>query len=142
MSFAYNVTISSASPAIQYYPSRDGPISEGWNASYSKSRDDTYQRMQLAQGYAIRRTAAANAYFELEWFGTAAYVYGYTDPSTRYNISVDDTIVPSNADLPNNLLGYTLGLKAGPHRLKVQTLDSQPFSVLGTVLTLDVGVEA
>jgi glycosidase len=133
-----NITVSSQSPTFQYSPARDGPINTGWNVTYTGNNDSAYALQTLGRGETSHRTSLLGAYVELDWTGTAVYVYGSAASNSSYQLAVDGIPFPAVADLTQGFLGSILGLTYGEHTLRVTTQDSQLFSVQGATLTIGV----
>jgi hypothetical protein len=135
----YNITVNSQSPNFQYQPQRDGPIDQGWNVTYSRSNDSTYYPGQLGMGYSSHRTSLPGAFVELDWSGTAVYVFGNALAASAYNVTVDGALAEGARDLNGALLGSAKNLPYGQHRLRVATQDNTTVSISGVVLTIGVG---
>jgi|ERR1700722_5515304 len=136
-----NITINCQSPTFRYSPSRDGPISQGWNLTYSGSDDSKWSQNIEGLGLAYHRTNLSGAYFEFDWTGTAIYVYGNASQNASYQTTVDGTTVQANANLNDSLLASVKELTYGPHTLRVTTENAQLFAVRGAVLTVGMGVQ-
>jgi hypothetical protein len=137
---AYNVTISSQASTIRYYPQREGLMRDGWNSTYSGSTD--FQKGSAGIGFAARRTVYNGARMEMDWFGTAAYLYG-SAPAGSYHLSVDGgNPTVSEEDITFGLLGKFEGLDYKNHTLLLEVVNgSSPVQFRGATLTLQIGVE-
>jgi glycosidase len=135
----YNITISTQCANFQFQPQRDGPIDQGWNVTYSQSIDSNYTFNAQGQGESSHRTTLSGAYVELEWTGTAAYIYGNTTPNSVYSITVNGQPSNGGPDLIQNLLGSATGLPYGDHTIRVTSGDNNELSVSGAIFTIGVG---
>jgi hypothetical protein len=115
----YNITIGSQASNIRYHPARNGPIEESWNLTYSQTNDFTLKANGI--GVPSRRTTHAGAKIEMDWFGTAAYLFGFAKPST-YCISVDGG-EEQDGQPAGELLGKVEGLEYGNHTLSLEVVD-------------------
>ena len=135
----YNISINSQSPNFQFRPQRDGPIDQGWNVTYTLSNESDWQLHLSGDGFSSHRTSLPGAFVELDWTGTAVYVYGSALSNSIYNVTVDGAPANGTSDLVQGLLGSATNLTYGEHTLRVATGDSRIFSISGVVLTIGVG---
>ena len=138
--FLYNITISSHSPTFQYSPARNGPIYQGWNASYSGRPDVSWPINAQDIGFTTHRTTLPGASAELTWTGTAVSAYGTANGA--YSFLVDGRVPESNGAYPRDgILGRVIGLPYGEHTMIIRTETNLPFSLSGVVLTVGLGAE-
>ncbi|KAL0063620.1 hypothetical protein AAF712_009479 [Marasmius tenuissimus] len=136
----YNITLSSQTATISYFPSREGSIEAGWNSSYSSGAKEVGINTLQGIGAAYHRTTHPGAAFEFEWVGTAVYLYGKAS-SGSYRLSVDGEIVeiPSD-DVPlRTLLGFKADLKYGSHAVKLTALGKEEVLFQYAEVTIGVG---
>jgi len=87
----YNFTISDQFPLFQYLPSRDGPIQSSWNVTYAGDADSTWVHdAVIGAGSRSHRTTFVSASAQLDWIGTAVYLYGEGLPNV-FTIELDGT---------------------------------------------------
>jgi len=136
----FNVTLSSQCATIKYLPFRDGPISTGWNVSYSGTVDSTWSLQSFGSGTSVHRTTLAGATLQIDWLGTAIYLYG-TSSSTSYTYTLDGVPTPAAPDSVGGLLASSINLPYGDHTAVLTVNAAQEVAFQGAVLTVGVGNE-
>ncbi|KZT51452.1 hypothetical protein CALCODRAFT_135365 [Calocera cornea HHB12733] len=89
----YNLSLGSQSPTFQYVPFREGPVTEGWNSSYSGGIQDNGVAGMLGIGTPYRRTQLDGAGFSLDFQGEALYLCLGTISGAGYALTVDNNAV-------------------------------------------------
>jgi hypothetical protein len=113
----YNITLSSQTASIQYFPSRDGSTSAtGWNVSYTNGLKDTGHSTFQGVGVDYHQTTLPGAYMELSWVGTAVYLYGNASAGS-YIVLVDGEDIGSNSN--KGVLASKSGLDYGNHNVRL-----------------------
>lgn len=140
--FPYNITITSQTASIVYSPYRDGDPTEGWNVSYSLGVKDTGFSVPQGVGVDSHVTTHDGATMELNWVGTAVYLYGEAS-SASYSIDVDgSTLASSLASVPQGgLLGSRTGLDYANHTVKLTTRGSGQVAFQYADLTIGIGYD-
>ncbi|KAK7471914.1 hypothetical protein VKT23_000016 [Stygiomarasmius scandens] len=133
----YNITLSSQTAyGISYSPSRNGNISTGWNVSYSDGVRDMDYGNPVGVGVDQHRTSFAGATMELDWTGTAVYLYGSAEAGS-YTISVDNENV--DVEPGGGLLGSKSGLDYGAHTVKLEVTGGSVVAFQHADVTIGVG---
>ncbi|KAK7053008.1 hypothetical protein VNI00_004329 [Paramarasmius palmivorus] len=131
----YNITVSSSAASLKYSPARDTRIEWGWNITYS---DGVYNSPYGPQGIgsAIHRTTKSDSTIELNWVGTAVYLYGN---ATRfsYRITVDGVDIGDTGG--QGLLGSKTGLQYGEHSAVLTALGGSTVSFWYADVTIGAG---
>lgn len=139
----YNVSLKSQASNIRYFPYRDGPISDGWNLTYTGNQNN-FTNGNNAVGNDSRRTSLVGAGFEMDWIGTAAYLFGKAEAGT-YAISIDGGEAQSGQpDGATGLLGKFEGLSNGNHTVRLDvtnTTDGSEVEFREALLTIQLGDE-
>jgi hypothetical protein len=137
----YNITISSQCATIVYQPYREGLISGGWNVTYSGNDDSSYNLQTIGIGASSRRTTLAGATFQIDWVGTAIYLYG-SAPSGSFSVSLDGgNSVTGSPDTSQGLLNSLTGLQYGNHTVVLTVVGGNEVNFGGAVLTVGVGYQ-
>ncbi|KAJ8089605.1 hypothetical protein PM082_014861 [Marasmius tenuissimus] len=137
----YNITLSSQTATISYFPSREGPIETGWNTTYPSGGKEVGPGTLLEGiGVAYHRTTHAGATLEFEWVGTAVYLYGKANAGS-YSLSVDGKSVESPSDdVPlGALLGFKANLEYGSHTVKLMVLGEAEVVFQNAEVTIGIG---
>ncbi|KAK1220824.1 hypothetical protein PQX77_016395 [Marasmius sp. AFHP31] len=136
----YNITLSSQTATISYSPAREGRVNAGWNSTYSAGgRSGPNLPRPQGVGADYHRTTLAGASLELEWDGTAVYLYGNASAGS-YRISVDGVDIGASNDVPTGgLLGSKTGLKYGSHTVKLEVLGTGEVAFQYAEATIGVG---
>ncbi|KAL0063619.1 hypothetical protein AAF712_009478 [Marasmius tenuissimus] len=137
----YNITLSSQTATIFYFPSREGPIETGWNTTYSSGGKEVGPGTLLEGiGVAYHRTTHPGATLEFEWVGTAVYLYGKANAGS-YNLSVDGKSIESPSDdVPlGALLGFKANLEYGSHTVKLMVLGGAEVVFQNAEVTIGIG---
>ncbi|KAL0576542.1 hypothetical protein V5O48_005434 [Marasmius crinis-equi] len=138
MSQLYNITLSSQTASIKYRPYRDGDMASGWNVTYSYGTRDTGYGKPQGIGVDYHQTTLDGASLELNWTGTAVYLYG-NGSSDCFNITVDDQ-VEKTFDAPHGgLLGEITGLHAGSHTVRLTARGGKKIAFQYAQVTIDLG---
>lgn len=134
----YNVTLTSDSSTLNYYPSRTGASPETWNVTYTSSDWSTYTpNASLGIGESPHFTTHIGAWVSVGWVGTAVYVWGLAGVGV-YTFSVDgQTVYDVNAT--TGMLGMVSGLDDGWHELVVTVTGEQGVTLQGMTVTTGVG---
>jgi len=136
----YNITLSSQTAyGISYSPSRNGNISTGWNVSYTDGVKDMDYGNPVGVGVDQHRTSFAGATMELDWTGTAVYLYGSAEAGS-YTISVDNENV--DVEPGGGLLGSKSGLDYGAHTVKLEVTGGSVVAFQHADVTIGVGYSA
>lgn len=137
----YNFTIPDRSPTIVYLPSRDGPLTSSWNVTYSNSPDSSYDTSHtstnLASGISSHRTSLVGATVEVDFKGTAVYLYGSAQAGS-YSTSLDGATAVQGAP-DEQLLLHATGLSYDKHSLILTVTRAEEVSISYAVLTVGVG---
>ncbi|KZP00805.1 hypothetical protein CALVIDRAFT_533139 [Calocera viscosa TUFC12733] len=102
----YNITLGEESPTFQYTPVRDGPVSEGWNSSYSGNTEWNNLEDTVGVGTPYRRTEVDGAGFSLVFHGTALYLCLTTNSTNGIDDGIGDTVTVA-LTIDNNAVGKT-----------------------------------
>ncbi|KAK1231230.1 hypothetical protein PQX77_005654 [Marasmius sp. AFHP31] len=135
----YNITLSSQTATISYFPSREGPIETGWNSSYPSAIARILGQTQgIGENY--HRTTYPGASFEFEWVGTAVYLYGKAGVGS-YRFSIDGKSIESSLNdvLLGDLLGCKTDLEYGSHTVVFTTLGKGEVAFQYAEVTIGVG---
>ncbi|KZP00807.1 hypothetical protein CALVIDRAFT_552509 [Calocera viscosa TUFC12733] len=93
----YNISLGEESPTFQYTPVRDGPVTEGWNSSYSGNIEWSGLEGSPGIGTPYRRTELDGAGFTLAFHGTALYLCLTTNSGAGYTLTIDNNAVTKTA---------------------------------------------
>jgi hypothetical protein len=131
----YNITVSSSAASLKYSPARDTQIDWGWNITYS---DGIYSSPYGPQGIgsAIHRTTNPGSTIELNWVGTAVYLYGNAT-RVSYQITVDSVDIGDVGG--QGLLGSKTELQYGEHSAVLTALGGSTVSFWYADVTIGVG---
>ncbi|KZP00806.1 hypothetical protein CALVIDRAFT_213921 [Calocera viscosa TUFC12733] len=106
----YNVTLGSESPLFSYSPVRDGPATQGWNASYSGST--AYVPGADGVGTAFRHTENDGASFSVQFVGTAYWLCVSANGGTTYNFTENGHSLPTSGLPADSACSQWPGAKA------------------------------
>jgi len=67
----YNITITSDSPVVTYYPYRDGLLATGWNSTCAGSLESTWVPAFFCDGLSFHRSSFVGATLTIAFEGTA-----------------------------------------------------------------------
>ncbi|THU94103.1 hypothetical protein K435DRAFT_839979 [Dendrothele bispora CBS 962.96] len=115
----YNITLSSQTAcSIRYDPASGSAVNQttGWMISYTDGVKDLGYGNGVGVGVDLHQTSLVNATMELDWIGTAVYLYGKADMGS-YTISIDDADIQAGEPM-GGLLGSKSGLLSGSHKVK------------------------
>ncbi|KZP00802.1 hypothetical protein CALVIDRAFT_533135 [Calocera viscosa TUFC12733] len=147
----YNISLGEESPTFQYTPVRDGPVTEGWNSSYSGQIEWSGLEGKLGIGTPYRRTELNGAGFSLVFHGTALYLCLSTNSGAGYALTIDNNAVTKTASASDQacssfpgseVLVVADGLSYGSHTAEFNaTISGTGPSVdfYGGVVTLSAG---
>ncbi|KZT51453.1 hypothetical protein CALCODRAFT_503519 [Calocera cornea HHB12733] len=79
----YNISLGSESPTFQYVPIRDGPVTAGWNSSYSGNIEWNGLEGSQGVGTPYRRTQLNDASFSLDFQGSLKRLPSCSSAYTR-----------------------------------------------------------
>jgi len=114
-------------------------MSTGWNVSYSGTVDSTWQHQSFGSGTSVHRTTLAGATLQIDWLGTAIYLYG-TSPSNSYTYTLDGVPTPAASNSVEGLLASSINLPYGDHTAVLTVVNGpQEVAFQGAVLTVGVG---
>ena len=162
----YNFTITDQSPLFQYFPFRDGAITNGWNVTYTTMLNPAMSFSSAQLGAEVRTligagvsksatfwslckvfqcqpsshsTTFVGASARLDWEGTAIYLYG-TGSQNGYTINLDGTqITQTPGDLSaSELLFSQSGLNYGSHSLVLTVVQSE-VTISNAIITVGLG---
>ncbi|THV01095.1 hypothetical protein K435DRAFT_655930 [Dendrothele bispora CBS 962.96] len=136
----YNVTLSSQTACnMRYDPAPGSAVNQttGWTVSYTDGVKDLGYGNGIGVGVDFHQTSLVNATMELDWVGTAVYLYGKADMGS-YTISVDD-----DEDIPGTpvggLLGSKSGLPYGSHKITLTVTGGSLVSFQYAEATIGIG---
>jgi len=146
----YNITLGEESPTFQYTPFRDGPVTEGWNSSYSGSIEWLGSEGSTGIGTPYRRTELNGAGFTLDFTGTALYLCLTSNNQAGYTVTVDNSAITKIASTSDSacssfpgaeVLLVADGLSYGPHTatLNATLSGDESLDFYGGVVTLSAG---
>jgi hypothetical protein len=130
----YNITLGTDSPTMRYQPGRDGPMLTSWNQTYSDSPD---WGDPTANSIGAHRTGLVGATLEIDWIGTAIYVYGNSTRTECYQITIDGGNFTGRSE---GTLASASNLTYNSHRF-ILTVLSDKVWVRDAVLTVGMGNE-
>jgi len=136
----YNFTISDQSPLFQYLPFRDGPIQTSWNVTYAYDQDSTWAPDTfIGAGPSSHRTQFVGASVQLDWVGTAVYLYG-EGSQDGYTIELDGSWTNQTSTFLSTpgLLFSQSNLTYGPHTLVLQVVKSGA-TISNATITVGMG---
>ncbi|PCH44152.1 hypothetical protein WOLCODRAFT_76982 [Wolfiporia cocos MD-104 SS10] len=137
---SFNISVTDQSPLFQYLPYRDGPLDTSWNVSYSANSPQEWAPDKFFRTSESSHTTYLNgASVQIEWTGTAFWLYGSADPGS-YEIQVDgDQHTVGDGATDSILFGQT-DLPYGWHSVNLTVVDA-PVSITGATLTVRMGEE-
>jgi hypothetical protein len=149
----YNFTITDQSPLFQYTPFRDGPISNGWTLTYQSELDPGtlthigsgvsntaffwISRSLFQSQASSHSTTFAGATVQVNWNGTAIYVYGDASGGV-YTITVDNEAQTPGSLTSAGLLFSQQGMTYGYHTLLL-TVKSGTIALWHADITVGMG---
>ncbi|KAJ7164770.1 hypothetical protein C8R43DRAFT_988380 [Mycena crocata] len=127
----WNLTFDDTSPFLTYSPFADvsySPLTNGWIPWYSGSGFISTNG-EGGTGDSFHRTSLDGASVNLEFYGTAVYMYGTTNSS--YDTSLDNaTYTHAAPDPASGLLLSITGLEAGTHSVALTVRTNDPSQQL------------
>lgn len=137
----YNITVSDQSPTISYTPYRDGDIASSWMVMYTNSPESTYDASHnttnLSSGTSLHTTTYQGASLEIQWKGTAIYVYG-SGSVGAYTTTLDSDSDVEGAPSDGVLVSHT-GLDYAVHTLTLTTTSTSQLNFTSAILTVGIG---
>jgi hypothetical protein len=103
----YDLSLDARAANVRYYPSRGGPIEQGWN--------------YLSKNGSVRSTTFVGAKIEIDWVGTAVRLYGVAAPST-YRLSLDGRRLQDGQPGSDGTLGGYDGLDNTNHTVAIEVV--------------------
>lgn len=123
---------------LQYFPTRDGPIDSTWNLSYSGDSQALWAADDhWANGTSSHSTTKVEAAVQLQWFGTAVWLFGQADAGT-YSIELDGGSLVLGKGSQQGLLFSQTGLEYGQH-LVVLSVVKTGVTFSGGIVTTVLG---
>ncbi|KAH9480846.1 hypothetical protein JR316_0007448 [Psilocybe cubensis] len=136
-----NVTIASDSPTVKYLPFSDGDLNGGWNMTCSNSNDKTYIPQSFCNGQAQRRTSFPEASLSIDFYGTAAYIFG-SAASPSYLVQVDgQTLSETLSSSSSGLLAKIENLDYGKHTIALNLTGASLVTFTQAIFTTIIGDE-
>ncbi|THV01104.1 hypothetical protein K435DRAFT_854077 [Dendrothele bispora CBS 962.96] len=136
----YNVTLSSQTAcSIRYNPAPNLSANQttGWKVSYTDGVRDLDYGNDVGVGVDLHQSSLENATMELDWVGTAVYLYGDANVGS-YTISVDDGEETPGTPI-GGLLGSKSSLQYGPHKISLRVVGGNLVSFQYAEATIGVG---
>ncbi|THU77402.1 hypothetical protein K435DRAFT_702464 [Dendrothele bispora CBS 962.96] len=136
----YNITLSSQTAcSIRYDPAPGSAVNQttGWMISYTDGVKDLGYGNGVGVGVDLHQTSLVNATMELDWTGTAVYLYGKADMGS-YTISIDDEDIQAGEPM-GGLLGSKSGLQYGSHKVKLRVIGGNLVSFQYAEVTIGIG---
>ncbi|THV01098.1 hypothetical protein K435DRAFT_596432, partial [Dendrothele bispora CBS 962.96] len=136
----YNITLSSQTACNMRYDPAPGSVvnqTTGWTIVYTDGVTDLGYGNDIGVGVDLHQTSLMNATMELDWVGTAVYLYGKADMGS-YTISVD-----AEEDIPGEPVGGLLCSKSdlpyGSHRITLRVTGESLVSFQYAEATIGIG---
>ncbi|KAF9268182.1 hypothetical protein L218DRAFT_1073523 [Marasmius fiardii PR-910] len=143
MANPYNFSIPDSSPTFIYYPTREGgDLKSGWRSFYSNSPDSAFDSTNptenKASGISSHSTSMQGASLEINFLGTAIWIYG-SGSAGAYTTRLNDRDPVDGQPSPSNgLLASYSGLDYKAHTFSLNVTQAQSLNI--TSATMEVGV--
>ncbi|KAI9638693.1 uncharacterized protein MKK02DRAFT_43102 [Dioszegia hungarica] len=111
----FNLTLSSQSPTLFYYPNFTGSGLSSWNVSYSDSSWSTWSPSSLNNGVgsSVHWSNLSDSSVTFSFYGTAAYIYGKVYGGATY-LTVDGVTVQTSENGESTTMGMESETSASP----------------------------
>ncbi|WWC65663.1 uncharacterized protein I303_108284 [Kwoniella dejecticola CBS 10117] len=130
----YNISVSDQSPTITYSPSRSGPSSQTWNATYTDSPWSEWMNQTIGEGTSSHFTTHVGANASLGWWGTAVYLWADASENDA-QVTIDGSQTAKK--IPD---GWMLdGLPEAWHRVRLSVTGTGGVNLKGITFTTGLG---
>ncbi|KAJ6628884.1 hypothetical protein B0H10DRAFT_102655 [Mycena sp. CBHHK59/15] len=139
-----NITVLDQSPAFIYTPDREGSSSSAWQSSWTGSPDSSYDskhvQPNIAQGSSSHFTSLAGATVQIQFMGTAVFIYGQ-GTAGAYSTTLDGGQEVTGTPSGSALASYTDLSNTDKHTILLKVTVAQTLSLSYATFTIDSAVQ-